>query len=45
LQVHHVTPISEGGERYGLDNLVTKVHVPRNAQRRTRRPDSQLEGD
>ena len=23
LQVHHVTPISEGGERYALDNLVT----------------------
>jgi 5-methylcytosine-specific restriction enzyme A len=23
LAVHHVTPISEGGERYGLDNLVT----------------------
>jgi 5-methylcytosine-specific restriction enzyme A len=23
LQVHHVTPISEGGERYALDNLIT----------------------
>jgi hypothetical protein len=23
LQVHHVTLISEGGERYALDNLIT----------------------
>jgi 5-methylcytosine-specific restriction endonuclease McrA len=36
LQVHHVTPVSEGGERYALDNLVTLCSSCHAAQHRGR---------
>lgn len=37
LQVHHITPISEGGERYALDNLVTLCRSCHEAQHRGER--------
>jgi 5-methylcytosine-specific restriction enzyme A len=37
LQVHHVTPISEGGDRYALSNLVTLCKSCHDAQHRGER--------